>query len=38
MEASFFQREKVLQYPGCRDLIDDIDPVEFKKKRQKMRE
>jgi len=29
MEASFFQREKVLQYPGCRDLLDDIDPVEF---------
>ena len=47
MEASFFQREKVLKYPGRRDLIDDIDPAEFiaeenltykKKKRQKMRE
>ena len=29
MEASFFQREKVLQYPGRCDLIEDIDPVEF---------
>jgi hypothetical protein len=29
MEASFFQREKVLQYPGRRDLINDIDPAEF---------
>ena len=29
MEASFFQREKVLQYPGHRDLIDDNDPAEF---------
>jgi len=29
MEASFFQREKVLQFPGRRDLMDDIDPVEF---------
>ena len=29
MEASFFQWEKVLQYPGCHNLIDDIDPVEF---------
>jgi hypothetical protein len=29
MEASFFQREKVLQYPGRRDLMDDIDPAEF---------
>jgi hypothetical protein len=29
MEASFFQWEKVLQYPGRRDLIDDIDPAEF---------
>ncbi len=29
MEASFFQWEKVLQYPGCRNLMDDIDPAEF---------
>jgi hypothetical protein len=29
MEASFFQQEKVLQFPGCRDLMDDIDPAEF---------
>ncbi len=29
MEASFFQREKVLQFPGRRDLMDDIDPAEF---------
>jgi hypothetical protein len=29
MKASFFQREKVLQFPGCRDLMDDIDPAEF---------
>jgi hypothetical protein len=29
MEASFFQREKILQLPGCRDLMDDIDPAEF---------
>jgi len=29
MEASFFQREKVLQFPGCRDLMDNIDPAEF---------
>jgi hypothetical protein len=29
MEASFFQREKVLQYPSRRDMIDDIDPAEF---------
>jgi hypothetical protein len=29
MEASFFQREKVLQLPGRRDLMDDIDPAEF---------
>ena len=29
MEASFFQWEKVLQYPGCHDLMDDIDPAEF---------
>jgi hypothetical protein len=29
MEASFSQREKVLQFPGHRDLMDDIDPAEF---------
>jgi hypothetical protein len=29
MEASFFQREKVLQFPGHRDLMDGIDPAEF---------
>jgi hypothetical protein len=29
METSFFQREKVLQFPGRRDLMDDIDPAEF---------
>jgi hypothetical protein len=29
MEAFFFQREKVLQFPGRRDLMDDIDPAEF---------
>jgi len=29
MEASFFRREKVLQFPGRRDLMDDIDPAEF---------
>jgi len=29
MEASFFQREKVLQFLSCRDLMDDIDPAEF---------
>jgi hypothetical protein len=29
MEASFFQREKILQLPGRRDLMDDIDPAEF---------
>ncbi len=29
MEASFFQREKVLQFPGRSDLMDNIDPAEF---------
>jgi hypothetical protein len=31
MEASYFQQEKVLEYPGCRDLMDDIElvPDEF---------
>ncbi len=29
MEASFFQQETVLQYPGCRNLMDNIDPEEF---------
>ncbi len=46
MEASFFQREKVLHFPGRQDLMDDIDPAEFvaeesitrKKKHQRMRE
>jgi hypothetical protein len=28
-EASFFQREQVLQYPGQRNLMDDIQPEEF---------
>ena len=27
MEVSFFQWEKVLQYPGCQDL--NIEPEEF---------
>ncbi len=29
MEAPYFQRERVLQFPGCRDLMDDIVPEEF---------
>ncbi len=31
MEASYFRREKVLEYPGRRDLMDDIElvPEEF---------
>ncbi len=29
MEASFFGQEKVLQYPGHCDLMDDIEPEEF---------
>jgi hypothetical protein len=29
MEASFFRREQVLQYPGRRNLMDDIQPEEF---------
>ncbi len=31
MEASYFQREKVLEFPGCRDLMDNIElvPEEF---------
>ncbi len=29
MEASFFQQEQVLQYPGRQDLMDDIQPKEF---------
>jgi hypothetical protein len=29
MEAPYFQREKVLELPGCRDLMDDIVPEEF---------
>jgi hypothetical protein len=28
MEALYFQREKVLEYPGCRrDLMDNIELV-----------
>jgi hypothetical protein len=47
METSFFRQEKVLQFSGCRNLMDDIDPREFiteenlnykKMKRQRMRE
>jgi hypothetical protein len=29
MEASFFRQEKVLQYPDCHNLMDDIEPAEF---------
>ncbi len=29
MEAFFFQQEKVLQFPGHHDLMDNIDPAEF---------
>jgi hypothetical protein len=29
IEASFFRREQVLQYPGRRNLMDDIQPEEF---------
>jgi hypothetical protein len=31
MEALYFRREKVLEYPGHRDLMDDIElvPEEF---------
>jgi hypothetical protein len=29
MEASFFRREQVLQYPGRRNLMDDIQPEEL---------
>jgi hypothetical protein len=29
MEAPYFQWEKVLEFPGCRDLMDDIVPEEF---------
>ncbi len=29
MEAPYFRREKVLEFPGCRDLMDDIVPEEF---------
>ncbi len=28
-EAPYFQWEKVLEFPGCRDLMDDIVPEEF---------
>jgi hypothetical protein len=29
MEAPYFQRERVLQFPRCRNLMDDIVPEEF---------
>jgi hypothetical protein len=29
MEAPYFRREKVLEFPGCRDLMDNIVPEEF---------
>jgi hypothetical protein len=29
METSFFQRKKVLQFPGRHDLMDNIDPAEI---------
>jgi hypothetical protein len=29
MEAPYFQWEKVLEFPSCRDLMDDIVPEEF---------
>jgi hypothetical protein len=29
MEAPYFGREKALEFPGCRDLMDDIVPEEF---------
>ncbi len=29
MEAPYFRREKVLEFPGCRDSMDDIFPEEF---------
>ncbi len=29
MEAPYFRREKVLEFPDCRDLMDDIVPEEF---------
>ncbi len=29
MEAPYFQREKVLEFPGRRDLMDEIVPEEF---------
>jgi hypothetical protein len=29
MEASFFRRKKILQYPGRCDLMDDIEPEKF---------
>ena len=29
IEASFFRREQVFQYPSQRDLMDDIQPEEF---------
>ena len=29
MEAPYFRQEKVLEFPGCRDLMNDIVPEEF---------
>ncbi len=29
MESPYFQREKVLEFPGRRDLMDNIVPEEF---------
>jgi hypothetical protein len=29
MEAPYLRREKVLEFPGRRDLMDDIVPDEF---------
>jgi hypothetical protein len=29
MEAPYFRRERVLKFPGLRDLMDDIVPKEF---------
>ncbi len=29
MEAPYFRQEKVFEFPGCRDLMDNIVPEEF---------
>ncbi len=29
IEALYFRQEKVLEFPGCRDLMEDIVPKEF---------